>query len=153
ANHRHPHRTQFLAELDFTQGRSDWNPINRTSKAGMDADLPAPGQSRKLAGIVSIDIAGYSRLAEANEAAALAAVEAVRARIGRAVAAHGGRLFSSAGDGFMLEFPTATGALGAAQDIAASDGPIVRIGVHLGEVYATESGDMLGHGVNIAARI
>lgn len=119
----------------------------------MDADLDALGKSRKLASIVSIDIAGYSRLAETDEAAALAAVEIVRARIDRAAIANDGRLFSSAGDGFMLEFPTATGALNAAEQIAADGEPAVRVGVHLGEVFVAEGGDMLGHGVNIAARI
>lgn len=119
----------------------------------MDADLTAPSQGRKLASIVSIDIAGYSRLAETNEATALAAVDTVRNRINSAITSHDGRLFSSAGDGFMLEFPTATGALSAAEEIAWGEGPVVRVGVHLGEVFLTEGGDMLGHGVNIAARI
>ncbi len=119
----------------------------------MDADPAAPSQGRKLACIVSVDITGYSRLAEADEAAAVAAVSNVRARIDRAAATHGGRVFSTAGDGFMLEFPTASGALSAAEEIAASDGPQVRVGVHVGEVSSTEGGDMLGHGVNIAARI
>lgn len=119
----------------------------------MDADLTPSSQGRKLASIVSIDIVGYSRLAETDDAAALAAVEAVRARIERACAAHAGRLFSSAGDGFMLEFPTATGALTAAEEIAADSEPAVRIGVHLGEAFVTAGGDMLGHGVNVAARL
>src|SRR5689334_7188237 len=123
------------------------------ARADMDADLTAPRQGRKLASIVSIDIAGYSRLAETDEAAALAAVDAVRSRINSAVVSHDGRVFSTAGDGFMLEFPTATGALSAAEQIASAETPAVRVGVHLGEVFLTEGGDMLGHGVNIAARI
>ncbi len=53
----------------------------------------------------------------------------------------------------MLEFPTASGALAAAEEIAAASDPPVRTGVHLGEVSVTESGDLLGHGVNVAARI
>jgi len=120
----------------------------------MDADPAAPDQGRKLASIVSIDIAGYSKLAEADEAAAIQAVAIVRSRIDSAARVHGGRVFSTAGDGFMLEFPTASGAVSAGEAIAAGERePKVRVGVHLGEVFSTDSGDMLGHGVNIAARI
>jgi TolB-like protein/tetratricopeptide (TPR) repeat protein len=62
-------------------------------------------------------------------------------------------VFNTAGDGFMLEFPTASGALAAAEEIAQAGDPPVRVGVHMGEVSVTESGDLLGHGVNVAARI
>ena len=109
--------------------------------------------ARKLASIVAIDMAGYSRHAEADEAAAIKAVTALKARVTAAVLAHGGRVFNTAGDGFMLEFPTASGALGAAEEIARAGDPSVRVGVHLGEVSPTDSGDLLGHGVNVAARI
>ena len=111
------------------------------------------GPGRKLASIVAIDVAGYSRRTEKDEAAAIAAVAALRGRITRSADAHGGRVFNTAGDGFMLEFPTASGALAAAEEIAAAGDPPVRVGVHLGEVSPTASGDLLGHGVNVAARI
>lgn len=111
------------------------------------------GAGRKLASIVAIDVAGYSRRSETDEAAAIRAVAGLRERVIKAAAAHGGRLFNTAGDGFMLEFPTASGALAAAEEIAAAGDPPVRVGVHLGEVSLTGSGDLLGHGVNVAARI
>ena len=111
------------------------------------------GSGRKLASIVAIDVAGYSRRSETDEAAAIGAVAALRERVIKAAAVHGGRLFNTAGDGFMLEFPTASGALAAAEEIAAASDPPVRAGVHLGEVSVTSSGDLLGHGVNVAARI
>jgi adenylate cyclase len=113
-------------------------------------DQAAP---RKLASIVAVDVAGYSRRTEADEDGAIAAVTILKARVTAAARAYGGRVFNTAGDGFMLEFPTATGALAAAELIANSGDPPVRVGVHLGEVSATESGDLLGHGVNVAARI
>ncbi len=53
----------------------------------------------------------------------------------------------------MLEFPSAAGALAAAEEIAGAADPPVRVGVHLGDVSVTASGDLLGHGVNVAARI
>ncbi len=62
-------------------------------------------------------------------------------------------MFNTAGDGFMLEFPSASSALEAAEEIAAAGDPPVRVGVHLGDVNMTEGGDLLGHGVNVAARI
>ena len=111
------------------------------------------GSGRKLASIVAIDMAGYSRRTEANEDASVKAVGALRSKIAKAAQAHGGRVFNTAGDGFMLEFPTASGALAAAEEIAAAGDPPVRVGVHLGEVSVTDSGDLLGHGINVAARI
>jgi class 3 adenylate cyclase/TolB-like protein len=110
-------------------------------------------QARKLASIVAIDVAGYSRRTEADEEAAIKAVAALKGQVSRAAQAHGGRVFNTAGDGFMLEFPTASGALAAAEAISLAGDPPVRVGVHLGEVSVTESGDLLGHGVNVAGRI
>lgn len=109
--------------------------------------------TRRLAAIVSVDVAGYSAMAEADEAAAVETVSSVAACVRDAAAAYGGRVFNSAGDGFMLEFPTASGALGAAQAIRASASARLRLAVHLGEVTVTGTGDLLGHGVNVAARI
>jgi TolB-like protein len=73
-------------------------------------------------------------------------------------AARSGRVFSSAGDGFMLEFPTATAGLEAALAVSehckALDPPLkVRIGLHSGEVLVQDGGDLLGHAVNIASRL
>ena len=108
---------------------------------------------RKLASIVAVDVAGYSRRTETDEEAAVRALAILREQIALSARAHGGRVFNTAGDGFMLEFPTVSGALAAAEQIAGSGDPPVRVGVHVGEVSVTESGDLLGHGVNVAARI
>lgn len=110
--------------------------------------------TKKLAIIVSVDIVGYSALAEADETAAADEVGRVRDLLDSAALVEGGRIFSTAGDGFMLEFASASGALSAAQAICASlDRRRLRIGVHLGDVLLAPNGDLLGHGVNVAARL
>src|SRR5215470_17247538 len=116
-------------------------------------------ENRKLATILSLDVAGYSRAAERNDAAAAEGVRQIRALIGEVVSPLGGRIFSSAGDGFMLEFPSATAGVRAAMALLEESAsaqralPLIRIGLHLGEVMVEESGDLLGHGVNVAARL
>lgn len=109
---------------------------------------------RKLAAIMSIDIVGYSAMAEIDEPAAAALVARLRDGLEGAALVHGGRIFNTAGDGFMLEFCSAAGALGAAELLwSGVERKSVRVGVHVGDVLATPSGDLLGHCVNVAARL
>ncbi len=109
---------------------------------------------RKLAAIMSIDIAGYSAMSEINEAGAAALVSRLRALIAETAPSRGGRLFNTAGDGFMLEFASAAGALETAEHVRAGVGrEPIRIGVHVGDVILAPNGDLLGHSVNIAARL
>jgi adenylate cyclase len=115
--------------------------------------LQEQAQQRRLATIVAVDVAGYSARAEADQDAAADEIAGLARLIEETCERFGGRLFNSAGDGFMLEFATVTGALEAAEHLAANAGPPVRVGVHLGEVRVAEDGDLLGHGVNVAARI
>jgi TolB-like protein len=111
-------------------------------------------EQRKLATIMAVDVAGYSQAAEADESAAADAVRRERAVIEVIIGPLGGRIFNTAGDGFMIELPTASAGVEAAtQLLAAPDAPQVRIGLHLGEVIVAENGDLLGHGVNVAARL
>lgn len=115
---------------------------------------PASHSARKLAAILSCDIAGYSALSERDQARAIASVAAMRQHAADIAHARGGRIFNTAGDGAMLEFTTASDALNAAIALAAAViDPPIRCGVHLGEVSIAEGGDLLGHGVNIAARL
>jgi class 3 adenylate cyclase len=72
---------------------------------------------RKLAAIVSVDIAGFSALAERDAAEALAHVARVRTYATGIAAKHNGRIFNTAGDGLMLEFATANDALNAAIEL------------------------------------
>jgi adenylate cyclase len=104
---------------------------------------------------MAIDLVGYSALSEIDEAAAIAAVEQLRAALDQVAGAHSGRIFNTAGDGFMLEFSSAAGALAAAELLwgGGVDRNSVRVGVHVGDVLLTPSGDLLGHSVNVAARL
>src|SRR5262245_66697374 len=104
-------------------------------------------ENRKLATILSLDVAGYSHAAELNDAAAAEGVRKVRALIMEVVSPLGGRVFSSAGDGFMLEFPSATAGVRAAIALLNESAverrslPKIRIGLHLGEVMVEDNGD------------
>jgi len=109
--------------------------------------------TRKLATIVALDVAGYSARTEADEARTAAEVAALRKVIEVIAAKHGGRVFNTAGDGFMLEFGSSLSAVEAAFELAETCEPKVRVGVHLGDVVVQPNGDLLGHGVNVAARL
>jgi TolB-like protein len=110
-------------------------------------------QARKLATIVALDVAGYSARTEADEAKTTAEVARLRKVIEGIAARHGGRVFNTAGDGFMLEFGSSLAAVEAAFELADTCEPKVRVGVHLGDVVVQPNGDLLGHGVNVAARL
>lgn len=108
----------------------------------------------KLAAIMSIDIAGFSALSEIDEAEAADLVSRLRVMLDGLALQQGGRIFNTAGDGFMLEFCSAAGAVAAADALrAAQEGRRVRVGLHVGDVLTTPRGDLLGHGVNVAARL
>lgn len=118
---------------------------------------------RRLAAIVALDVVGYSRLMGADEAWTLAALKRQRSVIDPIVASHGGRLVKTTGDGLLLEFPSAVGAVRAALDVqrqagaANADQPAdrrleFRIGINVGDILA-DSGDIFGDGVNVAARL
>jgi len=95
-------------------------------------------------------------MSERDQRNAARKVEAMRARIEETARANSGRLFNTAGDGFMLEFGSAGSALGAIQDILdrrAKGEPPIRVGAHVGDVVVTATNDLLGHGVNVAARL
>ena len=110
-------------------------------------------QARKLATIVALDVAGYSARTEADEAKTTAEIAALHKLIVGTAARHGGRVFSTAGDGFMLDFGSSLAAVEAAFELAETCEPKVRVGVHLGDVVVQPNGDLLGHGVNVAARL
>src|SRR4029077_10869740 len=114
-------------------------------------------EQRKLVTIMALDVAGYSRASEKDDSAMAAAVGRLRSVIADAIAPHGGRVFNTAGDGFMIEFSSAISAVAAAQALLAAIAeqalPAVRIGLHLGDVILSANDDLLGHGVNVAARL
>src|SRR5262245_26960596 len=61
---------------------------------------------RRLAAILAADVKGYSHLTELNEEASTAMLRMYRAVVEASISAHGGRIFSSAGDGVVAEFPS-----------------------------------------------
>ena len=86
-------------------------------------------------------------MAEADEAAAIAAVARLGERCAKTAAEHGGRIFNTSGDAVMMEFSSAFGAAHAALDLAAIPDPPIRIAVHTGEVSPMPTGDLLGRGI------
>ncbi|NEK34280.1 adenylate/guanylate cyclase domain-containing protein [Rhizobium leguminosarum] len=116
---------------------------------------------RKLAAIMSADVIGYSRLTALDEEGTIRALDRSRERIDGLVAQHGGRIFGVAGDGVMAEFSSAVQAVRCAvqiqRELAADEGEAdsslkFRIGINLGDVVIAGD-DLLGDGVNIAARL
>jgi adenylate cyclase len=118
---------------------------------------------RRLAAILAADVAGYSRLMEADEEATVRTLDALRQVIDELVADHRGRIFGSAGDSVVAEFPSPVEAVRCAVGIQRevetrnSDLPEdrrmrFRIGLNLGDVIV-KGDNLLGDGVNIAARL
>lgn len=119
---------------------------------------------RRLAAIVAADVAGYSRLVGQDEEGTLRALRSHRRDlIDPLIAEHGGRIANTAGDSILMEFPSAVNAVRCAVAVQQAlpernegidpDSQIqFRIGINVGDVIA-EGEDLLGDGVNIAARI
>jgi adenylate cyclase len=119
--------------------------------------------TRRLAAIMTIDVVGYSRLMGEDEAGTARSVREHREAARPILAALGGRIVKTMGDGLLLEFPSVVAAVEGAiaiQKLMAernADTPeakriVYRIGVNLGDVLI-EGDDIIGDGVNIAARI
>ena len=118
---------------------------------------------RRLAAILAADVQGYSRLTEADEEASTTALRSHRAVVEDLIAKHRGRVFSSAGDGLVAEFPSIVEALRCAlaiqKEMSARNAEVpekermrFRIGVNLGDVVA-EGDNLYGTGVNVAVRL
>src|SRR5581483_1714876 len=117
---------------------------------------------RRLAAILSADVVGYSRLIGIDETGTLSRLNATRRElIDPAIAAHSGRIVKLMGDGALVEFASVLNAVSCAIEIqrqlrerhAGESDPIrFRIGINVGDIII-EGEDILGDGVNIAARI
>ena len=118
---------------------------------------------RKLAAIFAADVVGYSHLMQLDELGTLRALRGSRAIIDRLVIEYRGRIFTTAGDSVMADFPSAVDAVECAlavQEAVAEENAQrpegerlrFRIGVHLGDVIV-DGDNLLGDGVNIAARL
>jgi adenylate cyclase len=121
-------------------------------------------EQRRLAAIVSADVAGYSRLMGRDESGTLAALKMVRREIiDPRIDAHGGRIVKTIGDGLLLEFPSVVDAVRCMVEVQTAMAARVadvpedrrfafRIGVNLGDIII-DGDDIFGDGVNIAARL
>ena len=122
-------------------------------------------ETRKLAAILVSDVVGYSRLAGADEDRILARLRTLRSDlIDPTIAVHHGRIVKRTGDGSIIEFRSVVDAVNCAIEVqramvernaeVAPDKRIeFRIGIHLGDVVEESDGDLMGDGVNIAARL
>jgi adenylate cyclase len=122
-------------------------------------------ESRKIAAILCSDVVGYSRLAGADEDRILARLRALRSDlIDPTIAVHNGRVVKRTGDGSIVEFRSVVDAVRCAIEVQNAmvdrnagvpfERQIVfRIGIHLGDVVEESDGDLMGDGVNIAARL
>src|SRR5438876_10471406 len=122
-------------------------------------------ESRKLAAILAADVVGYSRLTGADEDRTLARLRALRSDlIEPTIAVHNGRVVKRTGDGALVEFRSVVDAVRCAVEVQnamiernAGLPPErrieFRVGVHLGDVIEESDGDLMGDGVNIAARL
>ena len=122
-------------------------------------------ETRKIAAILVSDVVGYSRLAGADEDRTLARLRALRSDlIDPTISVHHGRIVKRTGDGSVIEFRSVVDAVRCAMEVqhamvernagVALDKRIeFRIGIHLGDVVEESDGDLMGDGVNIAARL
>ena len=122
-------------------------------------------ETRKIAAILVADVVGYSRLAGADEDRTLSRLRALRSDlIDPTIAVHHGRVVKRTGDGFISEFRSVVDAVRCAIEV--QQGLIernaglpperrieFRVGIHLGDVVEESDGDLMGDGVNIAARL
>ena len=122
-------------------------------------------ETRKIAAILVADVVGYSRLAGADEDRTLARLRGLRSDlIDPTIAVHHGRVVKRTGDGLIVEFRSVVDAVRCAIEVqnamavrnagVPADQRIdFRVGIHLGDVVEESDGDLMGDGVNIAARL
>ena len=122
-------------------------------------------ETRKISAILAADVVGYSRLAGADEDRTLARLRALRSDlIDPTIAVYHGRVVKRTGDGALVEFRSVVEAVRCAIEV--QNGMVernaglpvdrrleFRIGIHLGDIVEESDGDLMGDGVNIAARL
>jgi adenylate cyclase len=122
-------------------------------------------ETRKIAAILAADVVGFSKLAGADEDRTLARLRSLRSDlIDPTIAVHHGRVVKRTGDGALVEFRSVVEAVRCAVEV--QNGMVernagllpdrrieFRIGIHLGDIVEESDGDLMGDGVNIAARL
>jgi adenylate cyclase len=127
--------------------------------------VPTERPNRRLTTILAGDAVGYSRLVGIDEEGTLRQLRAFRNDlIDPVIAAHRGRIVKTTGDGFLVEYASVVDAVRSAIEIqramaesnarlAAEERIDFRIGINLGDVVVEDDGDLMGDGVNVAARL
>src|ERR1700740_3022682 len=122
-------------------------------------------EQRKLVAILAAHVVGFSRLTGADEDRTLARLRALRSDlIDPTITVHNGRVVKRTGDGIIIEFRSVVDAVRCAIEV--QNGMVernaglpperrieFRVGIHLGDVVEESDGDLMGDGVNIAARL
>jgi class 3 adenylate cyclase len=155
-------RTTFLSRLcDVPQRPCPDDPKRLTRSRRRSA----VGETRKIAAILVSDVVGYSRLTGADEDRTLSRLRGLRSDlVDPAIAAHHGRVVKRTGDGSIIEFRSVVDAVRCAIEVMtgliernAGVPPErrieFRVGIHLGDIVEESDGDLMGDGVNIAARL
>jgi len=150
-------RTEISSLLILT--RSD------CSRANLNVAGNGMNETRKIAAILAADVVGYSRLTGADEDRTLARLRSLRSDlIDPTIAVHHGRVVKRTGDGALVEFRSVVEAVRCAIEV--QNGMVerniglsperridFRIGIHLGDIVEESDGDLMGDGINIAARL
>src|SRR5262245_27432218 len=122
-------------------------------------------ETRKIAAILAADVVGFSKLAGTDEERTLARLRSLRSDLfDPTIAVHHGRVVKRTGDGVLIEFRSVVDAVRCAIEV--QNGMVernaglppdrrieLRVGIHLGDVVEESDGDLMGDGVNIAARL
>ena len=122
-------------------------------------------ETRRLAAILAADVVGFSRMTGADEDRTLARLRTLRSDlIDPTISVHNGHVFKRTGDGILIEFRSVVDAVRCAIEV--QSGMVernaglpperrieFRVGIHLGDVVEESDGDLMGDGVNIAARL
>jgi adenylate cyclase len=130
----------------------------------MGSPLTEKRVERRLAAVLAMDVAGYSRLMGANEEGTLETLKSLRKTlVDPKIVEHRGRIVKTTGDGMLVEFASVVDAARCAvevqRDMALQNAEVpqdsrleFRIGVHVGDIIIDDN-DIFGDGVNIAARL
>ncbi|MCU9837170.1 hypothetical protein OEZ49_05285 [Ruegeria sp. WL0004] len=147
--HRKDHDTEWYASMD---AYPDPDVVNRRP------------MTRRLLTILAADVAEYSRHIEAHEETALSHLSALRGLMEPVIETHQGKIANTAGDSVIAWFESPVEALRAAiqfqqahkaynDKVPNAERLFFRVGINIGDVTVQENGDILGHGVNMAARL
>ena len=118
---------------------------------------------RWLAAILAADVVGFSAMVQHDELSAIQTVKGHFAAFEAPISLHHGRIVKTMGDGFLAEFPSVVEAVSCAsallklvqqrnENLPVSNQTVFRMGLHAGDILQ-DGDDILGDGVNIAARL